>query len=59
MSVRWGLIGASTIARQFMISAIRAQGNDSIWPLASVKAALQSAKSGKAVAIDPKLGSMN
>ena len=25
MSVRWGLIGASTIARQFMINAIRAQ----------------------------------
>ena len=25
MSVKWGLIGASTIARQFMINAIRAQ----------------------------------
>src|SRR5262245_42584489 len=25
MTVRWGLIGASTIARQFMIAAIRAQ----------------------------------
>ena len=25
MSVRWGLIGASTIARQLMIGAIRAK----------------------------------
>ncbi|TIX08053.1 MAG: Gfo/Idh/MocA family oxidoreductase, partial [Mesorhizobium sp.] len=25
MTVRWGLIGASTIAKQFMINAIRAQ----------------------------------
>ncbi|MFD2057228.1 Gfo/Idh/MocA family protein [Mesorhizobium calcicola] len=30
MSVRWGLIGASTIARQFMINAIRAQGEGEI-----------------------------
>ncbi|WP_136616698.1 MULTISPECIES: Gfo/Idh/MocA family protein [Mesorhizobium] len=30
MSVRWGLIGASTIARQFMISAMRAQGDGEI-----------------------------
>ncbi|RWD45162.1 MAG: Gfo/Idh/MocA family oxidoreductase [Mesorhizobium sp.] len=30
MTVKWGLIGASTIARQFMISAIRAQSNNEI-----------------------------
>jgi 1,5-anhydro-D-fructose reductase (1,5-anhydro-D-mannitol-forming) len=30
MSVKWGLIGASTIARQFMIDAIRAQGDGEI-----------------------------
>lgn len=30
MTVKWGLIGASTIARQFMISAIRAQPNSEI-----------------------------
>ncbi|CAN7605294.1 Gfo/Idh/MocA family protein [Mesorhizobium sp. LjNodule214] len=30
MSVRWGLIGASTIARQFMIGAIRAQTDGEI-----------------------------
>jgi 1,5-anhydro-D-fructose reductase (1,5-anhydro-D-mannitol-forming) len=30
MSIRWGLIGASTIARQFMISAIRAHGDGEI-----------------------------
>lgn len=30
MSVRWGLIGASTIARQFMINAIRAQDGGEI-----------------------------
>jgi 1,5-anhydro-D-fructose reductase (1,5-anhydro-D-mannitol-forming) len=28
MTVKWGLIGASTIARQFMIGAIRAAGGD-------------------------------
>jgi 1,5-anhydro-D-fructose reductase (1,5-anhydro-D-mannitol-forming) len=30
MSVKWGLIGASTIARQFMINAIRAQADGRI-----------------------------
>lgn len=30
MSVKWGLIGASTIARQFMINAIRAQEDGEI-----------------------------
>ena len=30
MSIRWGLIGASTIARQFMINAIRSQGDGEI-----------------------------
>ncbi|MDX8536451.1 Gfo/Idh/MocA family protein [Mesorhizobium abyssinicae] len=30
MTVRWGLIGASTIARQFMINAIRAQGDGEV-----------------------------
>ncbi|MES0027400.1 Gfo/Idh/MocA family oxidoreductase [Mesorhizobium sp. M0040] len=30
MTVSWGLIGASTIARQFMIGAIRAQKDDEI-----------------------------
>ncbi|TIS32833.1 MAG: Gfo/Idh/MocA family oxidoreductase, partial [Mesorhizobium sp.] len=30
MSVRWGLIGASTIARQFMINAIRAQADGEV-----------------------------
>lgn len=30
MSVRWGLVGASTIARQFMINAIRAQSDGEI-----------------------------
>ncbi|QIA22107.1 Gfo/Idh/MocA family oxidoreductase [Mesorhizobium sp. AA22] len=30
MTVKWGLIGASTIAKQFMISAIRAQSNNEI-----------------------------
>ncbi|MBZ9891406.1 hypothetical protein LB559_26095 [Mesorhizobium sp. BR1-1-3] len=59
MSVKWSLIGASTIVRQFMINAIRAQGEDSIWSSAPIEAALQTAKSGKAVAIDPELGSMN
>lgn len=28
MTVKWGLIGASTIARQFMIGAIRAEGGE-------------------------------
>ncbi|TIU97329.1 MAG: Gfo/Idh/MocA family oxidoreductase [Mesorhizobium sp.] len=33
-----------------------ATGEDGVWSLTSAEAALQSAKSGKAVAIDPKLG---
>lgn len=36
-----------------------ATGEDGIWSLTSAEAALQSANSGKAVKIDPKLGSMN
>jgi 1,5-anhydro-D-fructose reductase (1,5-anhydro-D-mannitol-forming) len=36
-----------------------ATGEDGIWSLASAEAALQSASSGKAIKIDPKLGSMN
>ncbi|MBN9219947.1 MAG: Gfo/Idh/MocA family oxidoreductase [Mesorhizobium sp.] len=36
-----------------------ASGDDGVWSLASAEAALQSAASGKAVKIDPKLGSMN
>jgi 1,5-anhydro-D-fructose reductase (1,5-anhydro-D-mannitol-forming) len=33
-----------------------ATGEDGVWSLAAAEAALQSAKSGRAVAIDPKLG---
>ena len=29
--VRWGLIGASTIAREWMIEAIRAAGGEADW----------------------------
>jgi 1,5-anhydro-D-fructose reductase (1,5-anhydro-D-mannitol-forming) len=36
-----------------------ATGEDGIWSLSAAEAALQSAGSGKAVKIDPKLGSMN
>lgn len=36
-----------------------ATGEDGVWSLTSAEAALQSSKSGKAVAIDPKLGSAN
>ena len=36
-----------------------ATGEDGIWSLTAAEAALQSAGSGKAVKIDPKLGSMN
>ena len=33
-----------------------ATGGDGVWSLAAAEAALQSAKSGRAVAVDPKLG---
>ena len=36
-----------------------ATGEDGIWSLASAEAALQSAKTGQTVSIDPKLGSGN
>jgi 1,5-anhydro-D-fructose reductase (1,5-anhydro-D-mannitol-forming) len=36
-----------------------ATGEDGVWSLASAEAGLLSSKSGKAVAIDPKLGSAN
>lgn len=48
MSVKWDFIGA-----------IRAQGEDSTWSLTSSEATLQTAKSGEAVAIEPRLGSIN
>ncbi|TGS51935.1 gfo/Idh/MocA family oxidoreductase, partial [Mesorhizobium sp. M1D.F.Ca.ET.183.01.1.1] len=35
-----------------------ATGEDGIWSLASAEAALQSARTGKAVMIDPQLGSL-
>ena len=35
-----------------------ATGEDGVWSLTAAEAALQSASSGKAVKIDPKLGSM-
>ncbi|AZO53064.1 MULTISPECIES: Gfo/Idh/MocA family oxidoreductase [unclassified Mesorhizobium] len=38
MSVKWGLIGASTIARQFMIDAIRAQADGEITAVMSSSA---------------------
>lgn len=38
MSVRWGLIGASTIARQFVIEAIRAQPDGSVTAVMSSSA---------------------
>jgi 1,5-anhydro-D-fructose reductase (1,5-anhydro-D-mannitol-forming) len=43
MTVRWGLVGASTIARQFMINAIRSQPDGEI-------AAVMSASAGRAAA---------
>ncbi|WP_292279285.1 Gfo/Idh/MocA family oxidoreductase, partial [Mesorhizobium sp.] len=36
-----------------------ATGEDGIWSLASAEAALQSSKTGKAVTIDPQLGSLD
>ncbi|MBZ9677510.1 Gfo/Idh/MocA family protein [Mesorhizobium sp. ES1-1] len=36
-----------------------ATGEDGVWSLSAAEAALQSSKSGQAVAIDPKLGSAN
>ena len=38
MTVRWGLIGASTIAKQFMINAIRSQPDGEIVSVMSSKA---------------------
>jgi 1,5-anhydro-D-fructose reductase (1,5-anhydro-D-mannitol-forming) len=35
MSLRWGLIGASTIAREWMIGAIRAEGGDVVSVMSS------------------------
>lgn len=49
--------------RQFHVAILgkgqpAATGEDGIWSLTAAEAALQSASSGKAVKIDPKLGSM-
>ena len=47
MSIRWGLIGASTIARQFMIGAIRAQPNGEIAAVMSSSAERATAYAGE------------
>ena len=31
MTVRWGFIGASTIAREYVLNAVRAHG-EGMWP---------------------------
>ncbi|RWN60975.1 Gfo/Idh/MocA family oxidoreductase [Mesorhizobium sp.] len=63
MTVRWGLIGASTIARQFVINAIRAQPNSEITAVMSSspeRAAAYAKENGIALAVstlDALLGS--
>jgi 1,5-anhydro-D-fructose reductase (1,5-anhydro-D-mannitol-forming) len=47
MSIRWGLIGASTIARQFMIGAIRAQPDCEIAAVMSSSAERATAYAGE------------
>ncbi|RWK38254.1 Gfo/Idh/MocA family oxidoreductase [Mesorhizobium sp.] len=54
MTVKWGLIGASTIARQFMINAIRAQPNSEIAAVMSSspeRAAAYARENGIALAV--------
>jgi hypothetical protein len=56
-AVRWGLIGATTIAREWMIAAIRAEGEpsapgeDGLRAMAIVT--LQAARSGRETAFEP------
>lgn len=63
MTVRWGLIGASTIARQFVINAIRGQPNSEITAVMSSspeRAAAYAKENGIALAVstlDALLGS--
>ncbi|RWB06501.1 MAG: Gfo/Idh/MocA family oxidoreductase [Mesorhizobium sp.] len=63
MTVKWGLIGASTIARQFLINAIRAQPNSEIAAVMSSspeRAAAYAKENGIALAVstlDALLGS--
>ncbi|RWO61195.1 Gfo/Idh/MocA family oxidoreductase [Mesorhizobium sp.] len=63
MTVRWGLIGASTIARQFVINAIRAQPNSEITAVMSSspeRAAAYAKENGISLAVstlDALLGS--
>ena len=54
MTVKWGLIGASTIARQFLINAIRAQPNSEIAAVMSSspeRAAAYAKENGIALAV--------
>ena len=63
MTVRWGFIGASTIAREHVLHAVRAHGEgapcatgeDGVWSLATALAFVESARSGKTVAVEPGL----
>ena len=55
MTVRWGFIGASTIAREQMPNAVRARGEDGVWSLATALAFAEAARSGEAVLVEPGL----
>ena len=38
MTIRWGFIGASTIARQYMLNAVRARGEGEVAAVMSADA---------------------
>ena len=58
MTVRRGFVGANTIAREYVLNAVRGDGvrsatrEDGVWSLATALALVESARSGRTARVE-------